>query len=197
MASMHAGRIQIGMLLLALAIGSGRTVTADDQVPLGPRVVLIIRHAEKPANTGPEKDPNLTERGYQRAEALVKAIPANFPKPDFVIATKRSTNSNRPVETVTPLAKALNEYLDDAYAEDEVDRLAHALLTDPKYAGKVVLIAWHHGKIPDLAKALGAKEAAAQWDPTVFDRVWEITCDANGAVWKDLPQKALPGDTEK
>ena len=102
MANVRAGWMHIGMLVLALVVGSGRAVSADDQVPHGPTVVLIIRHAEKPANTGPEKDPNLTERGYQRAAALAKVIPENFPRPDFVIATKRSTNSNRPVETVTP-----------------------------------------------------------------------------------------------
>ena len=59
-----------------------------------------------------------------------------------------------------------------------------------------MLIAWHHGKIPAAGEG-AAKGTPEQWDPAVFDRVWEITYDASGATWKDLPQKALPGDTEK
>ena len=71
------------------------------------------------------------------------------------------------------------------------------MLTDPKYTGKVVLIAWHHGKIPELAKALGVKDCPEKWDPTVFDRVWEITYENGVANWQNLPEKALPGDAEK
>jgi hypothetical protein len=101
------------------------------------------------------------------------------------------------LETITPLSKALHEEIDNRFAEEDGDKLAHSLLTDPKYAGKVVLIAWHHGKIPELAKALGAKNAPDKWDPAVFDRVWEITYDGKGATWQDLPEKALEGDSEK
>jgi hypothetical protein len=60
-----------------------------------------------------------------------------------------------------------------------------------------VLIAWHHGKIPELAQALGVKDAPDKWNSKVFDRVWEITYDEKGVIWKDLPQKALPGDSDK
>jgi hypothetical protein len=71
------------------------------------------------------------------------------------------------------------------------------VLTNPKYADKVVLIAWHHGKIPDLAKALGVQDAPAKWNSKVFDRVWQITYDHGKATWKDLPQDALPGDSKQ
>jgi hypothetical protein len=71
------------------------------------------------------------------------------------------------------------------------------VLTDHKYAGQVVLIAWHHEKIPALAKALGVEDAPAKWDSTVFDRVWEITYDGSVATLKDLPEEALPGDSTK
>jgi phosphohistidine phosphatase SixA len=184
-------------LLLLLAIGSGRGLVADDRPALGPRIVMIIRHAEKPEPTDGPKDPNLSPRGFERADALAKVIPAHFPKPDYLIATKRSKNSNRPVETITPLSKALHEEIASAFADKEYDQLAHALLTDRKYAGKVVLIAWHHGKIPELAKALGAKDVPEKWDDDVFDRLWEIDYKNGEARWKDLPEHALPGDSDK
>ncbi len=71
------------------------------------------------------------------------------------------------------------------------------MLNDPKYAGKVVLIAWHHGKIPQLARALGARDVPEKWNPNVFDRVWELTFQDGTVTWKSLPQRALPGDSEE
>jgi hypothetical protein len=89
-----------GLLAGVLAIGSYRALPASDRAPQGPRIVMIIRHAEKPAGTNGEKDPNLSERGYERAAALAIVIPERFPKPDFLIATKRTKGSHRPVETI-------------------------------------------------------------------------------------------------
>jgi broad specificity phosphatase PhoE len=100
----------MGLVLLTVAFGFDRAFPADGpsvSPRVGPHIVLIIRHAEKPEpSTDGTKDPNLNKQGYERAEALAKAIPAHFPKPDFLIATKKSSGSNRPVETITPLANA-------------------------------------------------------------------------------------------
>jgi len=197
---MAAIRLRFSWLALAvllLAVGVPRAFPAPDTRPRGPHLVLIIRHAEKPDDTGGEKDPNLSARGYERAAALATVIPEHFPRPDCLIATKRSKGSNRPVETITPLAKALHVEIESSLNDAEVDQLAHELLTDPKYAGKTVLIAWHHGKIPALAKDLGVTAVPDKWNSEVFDRVWEISFDGDAVVWKDVPQKALPGDSEK
>ena len=183
-----------GLLILTLALASCRASSKSENTTHGPRLVLIIRHAEKPAG---DKDPNLTKRGYERADALAKVIPDRFVRPDFLIATKESKSSNRPVETLTPLAGELHETIDAQYANDEFAKLAHAVLTDPKYDRKVVLIAWHHGRIPQLAGALGVSNAPEKWDPNVFDRIWEIHFDGRGAMLKDVPENALPGDSEK
>jgi phosphohistidine phosphatase SixA len=192
----HSRKRLIALVILILAVGALRAVAASDGHHQGPKIVMIIRHAEKPKDAGKE-DPNLSKRGYDRAHALAKIIPKHFPKPDFLIATKPSKSSDRPAETITPLAKALHEEIEAPFKDDEFEQLAHAVLTDRKYAGKTVLIAWHHGTIPKLAKALGVKDAPDKWNPTVFDRVWEITYDHKAATWKDLPQHALPGDSEK
>jgi len=197
MPKIHLGFRLTGLLVLALAIGLDRGFAAADSPAQGPRMVMIIRHAEKPDSTVGPKDPNLSKRGFERADALAKVIPDHFPKPDFLIATQKTEGSNRPVETITPLAAALHETIDTTFKEDEFAQAAKAVLTDPKYAGKVVLIAWHHGKIPELAKALGVKDAPDKWDSKVFDRVWEITYDDKRATWKDVPESALPGDSEK
>ncbi len=142
--------------IVVVAVDSGRSWSAPD-VPAGPRMVMIIRHAEKPDGVDGKKDPDLSKRGFERADALAKVIPDHFPRPDFLIATRKSKGSNRPVETLTPLSEALHETIDSSFSSEAIDDVAHTVLTDPKYAGKTVLIAWHHGKIPDLAKALARR----------------------------------------
>jgi broad specificity phosphatase PhoE len=184
----------IAFLLLILAVASTRAFPASDASAHGPRIVLIIRHAEKPDD---KSDPDLSPRGFERAGALAKAIPDHFPRPDYLFATKRSKGSNRPVETITPLSKALQEPIETTFADDDFAQLAHEVLTHPKFDGKTVLIAWHHQKIPDLAKALGVQNAPDKWNPDVFDRVWQITYENSVPVWKDLPEAALPGDSQK
>lgn len=183
------------VLTALLAAGCG-IASAKEKLPAlpGPAVVLIIRHAEKPDE---KKNPDLAPRGFERAKALVKVFPSDrFPRPDVIIATKRSARSDRPLETVTPVAEALHLPVEHAIADDDYDELAKELRTDPKYAGKTVLIAWHHGKIPELARALGAKETPDKWKESVFDRVWKITYDHGEAKWQDLPEHALPGDSD-
>src|SRR5262245_55288779 len=88
-----------------------------------------------------------------------------FATPDFIFATKESHHSNRPVETITPLRSALglgDDYYNHKHSDDDYAQVASDILTHPKYEGKVVLICWHHGKIPDLATALGAA-APSTW----------------------------------
>ena len=185
------------LLLVSLTglpfVGSGEHVLKTERASAGPRVVLIIRHGEKPEG----KDPHLSKRGYERAEALARVIPEHFPKPDFLFATQASAGSVRPIETITPLSKTLHEEIDESFKNDAVSELAHKILIDPKYEGQVVLIAWHHGKIPALAHALGASEAPGEWESNVFDRVWEIRFHKDKVEFRNLPQRALSGDAEK
>src|SRR5262245_60443002 len=117
-----------------------------------------------------------------------------FPMPDFIFATARSDRSNRPVETITPLAAALHLEFNHKHAEEDYGTVARDILTHPKYAGKVVLICWHHGKIPGLASALGIASPPA-WPGTVFDAVWQITWPNAQATLSSQWQRLLYGDT--
>jgi phosphohistidine phosphatase SixA len=187
----------IAFAVLLLAIGPAPAFSKDKHTGQGPSIVMIIRHGEKPSGAEENKDPNLSERGVERARALAKVIPEHFPKPDVLIAARRSKHSNRSFDTIAPLSKALHETIETTFDDDDYQQLAQELLTRHRYAGKVVLIAWHHGKIPELAKALGAKDAPKKWDSQVFDRVWEITYEDHAATLHDLPQHALPGDSQQ
>jgi len=165
--------------------------------------LLIIRHGEKPGDPAvdaPTDGINLSTKGYERAGALAPYVHATFGAPDFLFATKESKHSNRPVETITPLAKAIKLDIDDEFADNEYDKLAAKLQSDNKYAGKQILICWHHGTIPELVTALGYTPPVGHWPPASFDRVWVIeNTDATGATApvQNVAQRLLFGDASE
>jgi hypothetical protein len=160
-----------------------------------PTTILIFRHAEKLTNG----ESHLSETGFKRADRLrdlfvPPGVRPDLPTPQVIIATHLSAHSNRPVETVTPLADALHLPIDSSISNDDYATLAKSLLSG-KYAGKVVLIAWHHGTIPSLVTSLGAKPPVEKWPEEQFDRVWRIDYVDGKATIKDLPQHLMPGDS--
>jgi hypothetical protein len=194
-----------GLLLVAAcftaAPARAAEKNADGKGQKRPAAVLIVRHAEKPP-VG-DDSVHLAAEGVKRAEALprlfraAKNRPGPFPAPDFIFATKDSKRSSRPAETVAPLARALNRPVNAEFANADVAGLVREILGQPKYAGKTVLICWHHGTTPRLAKELGVADAP-EWKGSSFDRVWQITFDASGkATLRDRPQQLLPGDADR
>lgn len=176
---------------------SQEMASADVQAARMPKMIFIIRHGEKPpAEAG---SPDLNERGQERA----KAIPAlflspgqvRFERPDVLFATRATKKSNRPVETIIPLSKALHLPIDDKYGRGELASLVQEL-SSGQYAGKVVLISWHHAEIQELANDLGATDAPA-WPSTLFDRIWQIEWIHGKAHLTSLPQMLLPGDAQQ
>jgi len=135
-----------------------------------PAKVLVMRHAEKLADPD---DPNLSVPGQARAAALVAWYPATFGRPDFIFATAISKHSERPIQTVRPLAQNLGIPLNATFSDQDYGALAKLLLSDPKFGGKSILVCWHHGNIPGLLRGLGATTGSYPdpWDFTVFDLV--------------------------
>jgi broad specificity phosphatase PhoE len=178
---------------------------SDQKAAKPPAQILIIRHGEKPGNPGVDsKDDgiNLSTKGYERAAALAFHIPAAFGKIDHLFATQPSTHSARPVETITPLAAALNLEINSHFKDDHFKEIAAHILGNPKYSDERILICWHHGKIPQLAAALlrvanPPSPWQDKWSDKVFDRVWIIDYATDSAVLKVVPQKLLYGDIKR
>ena len=189
----------LALLLAALAAGCS---PAPDKPLVRPQSILVIRHAEKPADATAI---GLSPEGLKRAKALPELFEmtanrsAPFPTPDFIFATKPSKHSNRPVETVAPLAKALKLEVNAGYANDDYPKLADELSTNTKYEGKTVLICWHHGTISEFALTLGATGVPDKWKDAVFDRVWVVTFDDKGKAWPLTRrlQGLMPGDAKE
>jgi len=189
---------QIGLLVLLSMAGA--VARSQDVASTAPKVIYLMRHAEKPIA---EKEPHLAPQGFKRAQALPSlfvAMPGRTTmplllRPDVIFASAPSKNSNRPIETITPLAQLLHERIDDDYQDIEAGPLAKQVLGG-KYAGKVVVICWHHGEIPNVAKALGVADAPKKWDPDVFDQIWKIEYVDGHAQMSVLQEHLLPGDAQ-
>ena len=188
------------LVLLAVLLLARPPAVADEKNL--PPLVLLIRHAEKPSDELMSAD--LSPAGKKRAATLSGLFVKSASRaealstPDFIFAAKNSKHSHRCTETVAPLAKKLGLKVNAKFANDDFAKLAAELLGNPKYAGKTVLVCWHHGHLPALAKKLGAKDAPEHWKGAVFDRVWRLTPTAAGGVRLDeLPQRLLPDDAKK
>lgn len=186
-------------------------------LPIGsaPDVVMIIRHAEKPNDSGTpygitedgvQDVESLTVRGWTRAGALVglfdprtldgNAAPLRpgLSRPAAVIAsTPNGKGSKRPVETVTPLAAALGTQIDQRFAKGQE---AQAIAALAGMAGPV-LISWQHESIGALIAQLGAIDPAppADWPGDRFDIVYVFTRQGSGWSFTQVPQLLLAGDS--
>ena len=187
------------LFITGLALtGSLTLAQTPASAPQPPATIYLIRHAEKLT----DKRPDLAPDGFRRAAMIPnlflppvgdQRVP--LAKPDFIFATARSKNSNRPVETVMPLSSALNEPISNEILDDDYPELAKLLLSG-RFAGKVVLVAWHHGKLPQLTRELGAVPPTEKWPDTQFDRIWRIDYVDGKAKLTDLPMLLLPGDSK-
>jgi hypothetical protein len=169
----------------------------------GPKnsVVLIIRHAE---NGGPGRD--LAPRGKERAEAyknyfLNFTVDSRRLEPEVVFAAKDSKQSHRTRLTLEPFAKAAKLKIDARFGNNQSTELAADLRAN--YQGKVILISWRHGDIPDLLRALGAKPEdllpRGKWPGSVYDWVILLGYDQDGhlipANTRRINEHLIPGDS--
>jgi hypothetical protein len=181
--------------LLSLSLREIHAQTATQAKPQPPATILIIRHAEKLTDGRIDLSPT----GFERARLLPKLFsPAgarpDLPTPQVLFATHLSPHSNRPVQTVTPLATALHLPIHDSFHDEDYSALAAALLSG-KFASKVVLVVWHHGTIPQLTLALGATPPYTAWPDSQYDRIWRIDYANGKATIQDLPYAIMPGDS--
>ncbi len=165
----------------------------------GPAQVIIIRHGEKP-RVGNE----LSERGWQRAKALVEFFekdPAvtQFGPPVAIYAMKpgHADGSVRAIQTVTPLAESLGKTINKNYEKNELKSLVKDILGNPCYAGKTVLICWEHKVIPSLVREFGWSDAPSLWSGKVYDRAWILKLSGKKVtVFQNIPEHVLPGDDQ-
>jgi len=148
----------------------------------------------------------LSPRGEERAKAYVNyfenfTVDSKRLEPQAVVVAADSKQSHRPRLTVQPFAKAANLPIDNRFANKEPADLAAELRAN--YQGKVILVCWHHGQIPDVLRALGGDPATllpnGKWPRDVYDWIIVVSFDENGRVisgsTKRINEHLLQGDS--
>jgi hypothetical protein len=191
-----------------------------------PSKIMIIRHGEKPPKNPGKKGPfdikedgepgngkSLIVQGWQRAGALnaffapYSSTPANsqISKPDYIYAASPNQESQRPCETVTPLAGWLG------YAQGSpqfnVDYTIGggeaAMVGSVLALSGVVLICWEHDNImPNIMGAINSKVPITNYSsitnpfPDVFYLVWILDLTDGSYTWTWTNQNLIAGDVQ-
>jgi hypothetical protein len=170
---------------IATAIFAGPPPTGTPGA-LSNAVILIVRHAEKPA-----AGDQLSSAGEARAQTYANFF-KNFTldgqplKLDYLFASADSKVSQRARLTIEPTSKLLGLAIDCQFADAKYQELADEIRAKPH--GQNILICWHHGEIPQLVQALGADPGRlfpkGKWPDEVFNWVVILRYDSNGHLTK-------------
>jgi|SRR5580700_5191459 hypothetical protein len=178
--------------------------------------IFIIRHGEKPGTPieAPGIDPvaglfddpdSLTAAGWERARALVnlfhptKGAPtAGLATPTclFAAAVDDPDSSKRPLQTILPLALSFGPPLpvDSSIQASNITALAAAAQS----AAGVVLVAWKHEHIIEIAALLSPDAALPpKWSKDRFDVVFVFERNTAGTYnFSQTLEHALPSDSD-
>jgi hypothetical protein len=175
--------------------------------------IMIIRHAEKPPASGEpfgvtadgDQDvESLIIQGWQRAGALACLFApthgplqnAELATPQFLFASesKSGGGSERPVETIAPLASKLG-LTPKTHKKIDIDKVA----ADAMASGGTALICWQHEDIPSIANVIVGNQTTVpqKWPGDRFDIVWVFDLDkaSNSYSFHQVPQCLLAGDS--
>ncbi|HVF92375.1 MAG TPA: phosphoglycerate mutase family protein [Blastocatellia bacterium] len=139
-------RTILGLLLLL-----SLTAICCDRPSANPTVVMIVRHAEKAADTD---DTPLSEAGARRAQALVRV--AEAAGVDAIYSSQFKRNH----DTVQPVADRLGIAVTEAPVNldapgDYGARLARQIMQE--HSGRTVLVVGHRNTIQALVESLSGK----------------------------------------
>jgi hypothetical protein len=176
---------------------------------------MVIRHAEKPADTGSpfgvtvdgsQDAESLIVQGWQRAGALATLFsPSRGPLQSPELATPqvlyasgiaKHSSSERPQETITPLAAKVSLSINTNYLKGDENEMVDDAISQ----NGIVLICWEHQEVPNIANQILGNDTTApqKWPGDRFDLVWVF--DLNNSTgeygFTQVPQLLLAGDSD-
>lgn len=187
------------MRLIALSLALTLISTASWAAP---RHVIIIRHAEKPADNKDDGG-SLSSVGWERARRLVgyfnNTLSNTYGEPVAIFAfrNRKSGKRFRAIETVTPLAASLELGVDSNFKQGEETALVSYILKAHRFDGKTVLICWEHKLIHKILESLNIHDAP-NYPDEAYDRTYVVDLNQNGEVsgFHDFAQDLMPGDSK-
>lgn len=140
--------LSAALLALMMPVAAARAADRAASEPAPPRLVILVRHAEKAAE--PKQDPPLTPAGEERARALALALK------DAGVTAIVTSAARRARATAEPLAgeSHLTPTVVPAGDGTTADHVAAVAAEVRRHAGGVVLVVGHSDTIPLLIAAL-------------------------------------------
>ena len=163
--------------LLALLVPPAALRAADRAASEAglPRLVILVRHAEKAAE--PPQNPPLTPAGEERAQALALALK------DAGVTAIVTSDARRTRATAEPLARDL--HLTPAVVAvgggDLADHVAAVAAEVRRHAGGIVLVVGHSDTIPSIIAALGGPRLR-DIPHTEFGHLFVLTPEPGGGA---------------
>ena len=177
------GRAVVGLAFLLVAAGSlaARAEVAASQP--AQETLVLIRHGEKPEDGLGQ----LNCQGLNRSLALPRVLAAKFGKPEFIFAPnpRQQTDDKghhydyiRALATIEPTAIQFGLPVNTQFGFRDVSQLRNEI-TQPKYQGSVVFVAWEHSLLVNLVKDLvaqggGDPSQVPEWGPDDFDSIYVV-----------------------
>ena len=141
----------IGFLLAAAVAAAAERSAAEGNAAgdAAPRLVILVRHAEKAAE--PPEDPPLTPAGEARARALAAALR------DAGVGAIVTSDALRTRATAEPLARELHlkPLVVATKGRSLEDHVAAVAAEVRRHGGEVVLVVGHTDTLPGIVAALG------------------------------------------
>lgn len=133
--------------------------------------IWLVRHAEKSTLKPAERDPDLTDAGYERAAALAQLLKREKIKNVYSTIYRRTQN------TVKPLVIALKLNI-QLYDTKDLNAVAAKVLKENQGAG--ALIAGHSNTLIPIIKAYDCKIPFEELSDNDYDMLFKIIIDDKG-----------------
>lgn len=128
--------------------------------------VWVVRHAEKDTSDPKDQDPDLSEIGAKRAEALKKELKSQRLDSIFSTDYKRTKLTGFPLADITGISIK-------TYDPSNVKQLAQSLKLNA--LGKKILIIGHSNTVLEIIEAFGGKRPVEKLNDNDYSYLFSLT----------------------
>ncbi|MFD2245821.1 phosphoglycerate mutase family protein [Pontibacter ruber] len=185
--------LRLCLVLFVAGLVSCRTASSDkdgatamaNPAEVATTTVYLVRHAEKDISDPANQDPDLTETGKARAEALRELLKGQ--EVNALYATKYIRTQN----TLKPLA---DERKLDVIRYEAHDFIGLFEKIKQQHPGQVVVVAGHSNTILPLVEAFGAERPIPEIADNQYDYLFKVQLNGSDKATVEMSQFGSPSN---
>lgn len=200
------------LIQASLLLGLSRSVpiNLNSKATIAPQgcesTIMLIRHCDKdgPLTTDDERNRHCSYEGFQRAYHLANLFGTRWPIPAKLYALtggRKGHRNFREIEMLEPLASKIGMEINSKFDTMHTHLAAEEIYDELRFGnlcGKLTVFSWKHSHMPELAHALGWKDAPSHYPTRTFDQVWQIKyVYSPPAVYKEYKHQVKGQETRK